>query len=94
MENQQFATDGTGSTTTEENHNSNYFERQPITDSPFEAIRTEEHPWHLIYGNYKLRGAWASIEEVIEYVESKPWQLIGEMVSITMYHQNKLNKGE
>lgn len=64
---------------------------EEIEDSPFIAIRNGNDKWVIIMGKYRVsRTEFNDLEELKEYVKSKPWELIMVTTSIYMHMENEL----
>lgn len=47
----------------------------PIDETPFQMVNMEENGWYLVIGNEVMK-IMERPEELIDYVNSKPWELM------------------
>lgn len=63
-------------------------EREQITNSPFWIIGNKVDGYYLVLGHYRLTDVYNTKQEVIEYVNNRPWDIILGMI-ISVNHTDK-----
>lgn len=71
-------------------NSSELIQREQIEETPFILIKTEDTPWFLTIGKYKIANEInLTKEQLIQLVNEKPWNLITIAIEAIIEHETK-----
>lgn len=68
--------------------------RIPVKYAPFVKMWTEDRGWWAVAGKYAITENFDSEEELDEYLQSKPWDLIITLINIIIIEGGKILREE